>query len=639
MEVKEKHINDIDNIIIKITDGLKCSHYAICMYPDVYNKEHVTIYSNSDNFVYNPIKLINSSLISNNYEDEFGINTSPEIHSLYIEPIFDCEEVYIGSMFFMNSSSQSSFNIDTVSKNNIEVCRYICENIMLYNQKNYYKQMENQNLFLANMSHEIRTPLNGIIGYNQLLLQTELSKLQKEYIKNMNQCSIQLMQIINDILDFSKLTSGKMSINVECFSLDEIVETLQNSFSTRLSEKRQQLHIIINKNVPRFILMDKNKLIQICINLITNASKFSDINQDISINIQTDGKENLSISVKDNGVGISKQNIDKLFNVFTQLKNPTNTTGSGLGLAIVKKLVSLLDGTICIQSDIGIGSEFVFTCKYKQYEELEDETNHLSNIVGKNVLIVDDTPDNRILLSELIYSFNMNPIVCATGIEALSIVLTKRWNIDIALIDICMPHISGSELAKQIKDEDPLLPLVALSSLDSFITTSDFEYKLDKPINKAQLLNCLARLLKKDTTILKNEPVNIIKNPHLIRVLIAEDVKYNTDILINMLNNLNIVHIDISSNGYECIEQINSVYDTASMYNVLILDLRMPELDGFGVMSEIFKKQWVIDNIIVTTASIMDIDRSRCVEFGVKNFITKPINFNTLTNILSNVTC
>jgi signal transduction histidine kinase/DNA-binding response OmpR family regulator len=633
-EISQEYIPDLKLSLNNIIHSMNCSYYAICLYTTTYTK-HIVLQTNIDDFIYNPTELIQNNIISNTYENEFCIQTPLEILSICILPMFVEKDKYIGCLFLINNYS-NNFTIDQLSDNNTNItnCKIILHNTRLLLELNEFNKLTNQDLFLANMSHEIRTPLNGIIGYNQLLVQTEMSNVQQNYIKNMNQCSIQLMQIINDILDFSKLSSGKMNISTECFSLDEISETLANALGTRMNNKRQRLQISISKSVPRFILMDKHKLIQICINLITNASKFSDINKSIFLNIKTINDTTLHISVQDYGIGISKCDIEKLFNVFSQLKTQTNkASGSGLGLAIVKKLVSLLDGNVSVISSPNKGSTFSFTCKFEQYEEYQDNISNLECLIDKTVLIVDDVPDNRILLSEIIYGFNMNPVVCATAVEALSIILSDRYDVDIALIDICMPGISGSELANIIKKEKPLLPLVALSSLDSFVKTSDFEYKIDKPVNKAQLYNCMSRLLH-PSNILEKEPCLKVASSD-IKILLAEDVKYNTDILVNFLAKSNYTNIDTVENGQECIEMIKLSYEKQILYDVLILDLRMPVLDGYGVLKHLHQEGLNIPDIIITTASIMDVDRSKCIDYGINHFVTKPINYNKLTSILS----
>ena len=208
--------------------------------------------------------------------------------------------------------------------------------LQLLLEKEIRSSCNERELFLANMSHEIRTPLNGIIGYNQLLLQSEMDILQRSYLDSMNQCSLQLMQIINDILDYSKLSSDKMSINSECVSIHEIIEGITDAMGQRIKEKRQEYRCIIDPNIPEHIVIDKAKLIQIIINLVSNANKFTDIGGTILVKISIDDN-NLLVKVIDTGLGISDKDKDIIFKAFEQVTKFTNNSGIGLGLAISNK--------------------------------------------------------------------------------------------------------------------------------------------------------------------------------------------------------------------------------------------------------------------------------------------------------------
>lgn len=208
------------------------------------------------------------------------------------------------------------------------------------------KELERKELatqfFLSSLSHEIRTPLNGIIGYNQLLSQTRLSSIQKTYLLSMNKCCIHLMELINDILDYSRLTLDKMRIRNECFSLQEVVNTVSNTMNCRLKEKRQKCHYVVSRNLPKHIVSDKQKLVQILVNLVSNANKFTDLGGFISVHVSPKQANVIEFTVKDTGIGISPEDQEKLFDAFYQVEQATiGKTGSGLGLAICKKLVNL----------------------------------------------------------------------------------------------------------------------------------------------------------------------------------------------------------------------------------------------------------------------------------------------------------
>ena len=544
-------------------------------------------------------------------------------------------------LLFRNSEYNDELLINEITSY-ISILQLILVKYNLSEKNNKLNQIDEKELFLANMSHEIRTPLNGVIGYNQLLLQTELSTIQKGYLNCMNQCSIQLMQLINDILDFAKLYSGKMCINTECFPLKEIVDITLDAMNQRLKEKRQQCNVNISSNCPDFIILDKQKLVQILINLISNANKFSDIGSTILIDITIEN-EYLIIIVNDNGIGISEDNLQNIFEAFEQINHKnTYSNGTGLGLAISKKLSKLLGGDLEVESTLGKGSTFTISAKYQKQEMFEaDMKRDCAILADKTVLVVDDNADNRILLTELLFEWNMKPIVCASALEALRMVLSNRYQFSLGLIDICMPGTSGSELAKQIKEEQPLLPLIALSSIDSFVNTSNFEQKLDKPINKLQLFNNIYHIISKNDSpsafIGKNNNTfnsNIKNFDKNVKILIAEDIIYNRNLIINMLNNLGYDNIDIAENGQIAIDMIEKSHIQNQPYNILLLDLRMPIMDGYQVIDIHQKRGWKLPHIVVVTACILDEDRKKCTDMGVEYFINKPIELKQLKEVI-----
>jgi CheY-like chemotaxis protein len=513
----------------------------------------------------------------------------------------------------------------------------------LYECKRIYSDTSyaSKDLFFANMSHEIRTPLNGIIGFNQLLMQTNTTIIQKEYLTSMNQCSIQLMSIINDILDFSKLSCGKMGVNTECFSISEIISVVKNAMRNKILEKKQKCTYIIDKNIPNFIIMDKQKLIQIIVNLVSNSSKFSNIKGEINVIFKIK-KNKLRVSVKDNGIGISDKDQCKLFNTFMQINDSTCKTGTGLGLAISKKLVELLNGTISVESSPGIGSVFTFNADFIKYDDYEKRIEKNTELFhDKVVLVVDDNANNRILISEMLFGWKMKPVICASPLEALNMVISNRYNFDIGLIDICMPKMSGSELATQIKAEKPFMPLIALSSVDSFINFKNFEHKLDKPLNKVRLFNAMHHSLCK-TQIPTAFIGDISDSPNIKyddvfdkKILIAEDIPYNRTLLIDMMKNLGYTNITCTNDGTSAYKAIDKSYQDTVPFDILLLDLRMPNMDGFELIDTINSKKWKIPKIIVITASVMEEDKVKCRKRGINFFLTKPIDLKQLKNVMA----
>ena len=561
-------------------------------------------------------------------------------------PVQDLEE-QLGLLFLLNRDGGYSEDLLTELTPLLSLTQLVTKGL----RTNLLKSHECKDLFMANMSHEIRTPLNGVIGYNQLLMQTKLTATQKNYLSSMRQCSIQLMQIINDILDFFKLSSGTMKEEVESFRAAEIVQAVNGALDQSLLSKKQTFTYQVDDCVPEFLVMDKRKLVQIVMNLVSNAHKFTPISGAIMLYITSPSSGLLEIRVSDNGIGIAKEDQRKIFRAFEQIQGGSSRIGTGLGLAICRKLSNFMGGDVRVQSTLGKGSTFTVTAEFTAYDKFAHETaKDVSLLKDKKILVVDDNADNRILLGEILFSWDMEPIVCASAIEALRMVQAKRANgsprhvFEIGLVDICMPDTGGIELARQVKQELPLLPLIALSSVDSFIMTKDFESKLDKPIDKVQLLTHICRTVSN-----RKNPAAFIgaaegKRPCAsapscefnkdVKILIAEDVPYNSNLLVTMLESLGYWDITTASNGQDAIDKLSHAHSSGNNFEILLLDLRMPIRDGYDVIGEHKKQGWTLPKIVVVTASIMDRDREKCKDVGVRYFLNKPIEIPQLSEVM-----
>ena len=645
---KAENLNELLNLFLLET---QCTFGAIFLY--IQNNKYILIESTNNSVItYEPTSKIENIIISNNGNTDL-VCKKINIKNSMIIPILS-HTIVLGIICLINRNTDFYEELISEISPYISITQLILNNKKILEEyKRVYEDVNyfSKDLFLANMSHEIRTPLNGIIGYNQLLMKTNLSITQQNYLTSMNQCSIQLLSIINDIIDFSKLSTGKMPVQNECFSIKEIIDIIRDIIGKRLDEKRQTIKYNISPDVHDFVVSDKQKVVQILVNLISNASKFSDIGKSINININSDTKQDIIIiDVVDQGKGIIEQDQYKLFNSFTQLENSCTKTGTGLGLAISKRLVELLGGHITVKSEFGHGSTFTFTFKYNPYKDYEKKISKGKKILkDKYVLVVDDNIDNRIVMSEILYEWKMIPIICASGIEALSMITNNRYSFSLALIDICMPGITGTELAKQIKNERPLLSLVALSSIDTFVNTTEFERKLDKPINKLQLYDTIIKIIEKnekafsfflgsteeedenDSTSSFGSFSDLNKD---IKILVVDDIIFNKNLLINMLEYLGYSKIDSADNGEQAVEKIKK---ESIPYDIVLLDLRMPIMDGYEVIESLIKANIVLPKIVIITASVLQNDKSKCKDKGIKYFINKPIELNELKEVMLHI--
>ena len=640
---RSEDLQDLLRLYMKATASQSCSLF---MHDEKTNEyvclEHAHVHHSGGTVSFRPGGVVSSISTNTGF-----LTASYSIENTLIIPI-STQEGHLGVVCLMNRVGGYYEELVNDMSGYIAVTQFVLSKHKLIHHYRASGPTTSKDLFLANVSHEIRTPANGVIGYSQLLMQTELNATQRGYIQQQNQCCIQLMQIINDVLDFSKLSCGKMGVYTECFSIHEIVETIQGTLGYRANEKKQRITFEVDDSVPEFLVLDKQKFIQILVNLVGNAHKFTDIGGEIVTGFTVTGSDRLVVTVEDNGIGITEKDQCKLFSAFEQLNSSLCKTGTGLGLAICKKLAQLLGGDIFVKSTVGVGTVFTFTLEFQPFADYEKSITHDAKLLkDKSVLVVDDNADNRILITETLFEWGMRPVTCASALEALRMILGDRYNFEIGLIDICMPGISGTELAAQIKEERPAFPLIALSSLDTFVTTQAFECRLDKPINKVQLFNAIHRTLSR-----KHVPSAYIGNDSdsssspspssqfnkRAKILVTEDVLYNRNLLENFLTNLGYLNVTTVENGRIAVDMLQEAHSVGEPYEVLLLDLRMPIMDGYQVIEAITERGWKLPTIVVISASVMDEDRARCKSAGVKYFINKPVELHQFKDVLLAVT-
>jgi len=544
----------------------------------------------------------------------------------------------IGYICLANSTIKYCTNIDKFIKPFQGLLKIIIENrilsIIIPPRIQNPKSEVTKDCFLASVSHEIRTPLNGVVGYSQMLSHTQLDKTQKNYVENMNTCSFQLLQLINDILDISKLSSGKMILNPECSSISEITSSALGTLEQRINKKEQTCNILHDSNIPKVFILDKAKLIQILVNLISNASKFSGKGNQINVYFsKKDNSNQISVKVEDNGIGIDKLYHQQIFQEFEQLDTSLTTeSGAGLGLAISSKLCKLMGGTLHCESQLNVGSIFSFEIDYQEYFPAEDES-----LFGSKILVVGERSEYTSILTNIFREWKIEVTTSDSIISTFKLISQDKVKFEIVIFTDTKGE--NIELAHEIKKECPTCSLISDVETDNKI----FDYNLtDNATLYSTLFQIISKKPIKEVFIgsenkskekLNRKSVNLQNS----RIIIAEDIKYNSDLLVEMLHSLGCQNIYTASDGLEAWKEMKKAYETSNPYDILLLDLIMPKMNGYEVIQKHSNEGWQLPIIVVITASATEQEKNECKQAGVDYFITKPILFSEIKKVLHHV--
>ena len=498
--------------------------------------------------------------------------------------------------------------------------------------------------FLANMSHEIRTPLNGVLGMTQLLLHTPLTDKQKRFVEIADRSGISLLDAVNDILDFSKIEAGKLQLDNSDFDLQELIEEVTDVFAHRVQSKQVELASRIQDEMPTHLRGDVTRLRQILVNLLGNAVKFTEQGEIVvsvsRVEEQAD-QVTLRVEVKDTGIGIAPSVQDKIFEAFSQADGSTTRKfgGTGLGLTIVKQLVRLMNGTVGVESSLGVGSTFWLQIPFHQPLNVESKRWDACDAFRRmRVLVVDDNATNRHILDQYLNGWGITHMTVSSGKEALEIIRNGSGPTalyDLAIIDGQMPEMDGFELARALRADRRLemLKIIMLTSmgqderLHASESASEPDCSITKPVRQSHLYNRLIALTttgNRHSTHAKPARVeSAAMEPRKdVSILVAEDNPVNRDVTSEMLEVMG-YRVHTVCNGREAVEAV-----AGRVFDLVFMDCQMPVMDGFTATAAIRDRERDLGlprlPIVALTAHAIAGDRERCLGHGMDDYLSKP---------------
>ncbi len=510
--------------------------------------------------------------------------------------------------------------------------------------------------FLANMSHEIRTPMNAIIGMTELVLDTPLTETQRDYLKMVRESSESLLTVINDILDFSKVEAGKLELEKIVFDIREVLGDTMKSLGVRAHAKALELVCQIRPSVPEWLTGDASRLRQVVVNLVGNAIKFTDAGE-VLLHVDCTDVTHQSVLLRcrvvDSGIGIAPEKQEAIFNAFEQADNSTTRRfgGTGLGLAIASRLVQAMHGKIWVESTVGRGSTFHFTVQLDVAAAPPTLARLRSRDAaeGIRVLIVDDNATNRLIMTEMLTNWRMQPLAVSTVREALDQLQSAQAAgiaFDLVLTDSNMPDLDGFALAERIKNDaglgSTLIMMLTSGGRPGDIARCDelgIASYLLKPVKQSELFDAIASALGITAPADAAEIAQAGFTTGIqrsLQLLLAEDSLVNQKLAVGLLEKHG-HHVDVVSNGREAVAAVQS-----KEYDLVLMDVQMPEMDGLEATQAVRMREKARGGhlpIIAMTAHAMKGDRQRCLAAGMDGYVAKPVRakelFQTIEEVIS----